>query len=143
MTDCLFTDPTNCLYNDPSTRCSYYSNETNLTYIPESVLISINSTGDCTWLLGIIHGSYTAQDVWRDLLPVTIFNPNFTNCYGEKYMDYFNISSEGDRNYSLSRNWLIPRGLSSLTASCPAKACLGTGTTGNPDIAGIGVSWLY
>lgn len=127
------------LYYNPSSSCSYYSNETNFKYIPESTLASIHSSHNCTWLESIISRNYTAQDVWRDLLPTTVYNPNFTNCYGDQYMDYFNLSIAHDHDYSYFRLFLIPRGLSSLADSCLTPACQWSGA-GNPDIAGIGVS---
>ena len=130
------------LYEDPSTNCSHYSYETNFTHVPESILASVHSSGNCTWLENIITGNYSTQDVWRDLLPATIYNPNFTNCYSEQYMEYFGLSDIHDREYSYQRGWLIPRGLSSLAESCYTSACRGSGATGNPDIAGIGVSWF-
>ena len=138
------TDPASCgLYEDPSTSCSYNSTETNFTRVPESILASIHSSTNCTWLEGVIARDYNIQDVWRDLLPATIYNPNFTYCYGEQYMDYFNLNNADDRDYSFNRYWLIPRGLSSLAKPCLISTCQGIGATGNPDIAGIGVSSFF
>ena len=128
------------LYDDPSTSCFYNSTTSNFTHVPESTWASIHSSHNCTWLESIITRNYTTQDVWRDLLPATIYNPDFTNCYGDQYMDYFNLSSVDDNIYSSRRNWVIPRGLASFAQSCSTSACQSSGTTGNPDIAGIGVS---
>ena len=134
-------DPASCwLFSDLSPICWNYSNGTNFTHIPEGILASIQSSHNCTWLENIITRNYTIQDVWRDLLPATIYNPSFANCYGKQYMEYFNLSDSDDIEYSLLRYGLIPRGLSSLAESCYTSACQWSGATGNPDIAGIGVS---
>ena len=141
MASCFLSmDPTSCLYEDSSTSCSSYLNKTHFAHVPDSVLASIHSASNCTWLESIITGNYTAQDVWRDLLPAMVYNPNFTNCYGQQYMDHFNLSRADDRDYSFSRHWLIPRGLSSLARPCLIPTCQRIGATGNADIAGIGVS---
>ena len=141
---CSYIPAARCLYGDLSTHCSYYS-ETNFTGtpIPESVLVSIQSSNNCSWLENIISNNYTTQDVWRDLLPATIYEPNSTNCYGQQYLDHFNLSSANDKEYSDNRDWLIPRGLSSLAGSCMVRVCREVGATGNPDIAGIGVSLFF
>lgn len=144
MANCLLSaDYRSCwLYEDPSTSCSYSSNETNFTHVPESILASIHSSRNCTWLEGIITRNYSTQDVWQDLLPATVYNPNFTNCYGDQYMDYFNLSNIYDSEYSYDRDWLIPCGLSSLAESCYSSACRWNGA-GNPDVAGVGVSPFF
>ena len=141
MDFCLDIPAARCLYTDLSTNCTYYS-KTNFTGtpIPEGILASIHSSTNCSWLESIISGNYTTQNVWRDLLPATIYEPNSTNCYGQQYLDYFNLSSVDDQKYSDYRDWLIPRGLSSLADSCMVKTCQKVGATGNPDTTGIGVS---
>ena len=138
-----FTDPTGPgLYVDTSTHCSYNYNQTNFTRIPEKTLALIQSGSNCTWLASIINGRYSTQRVWRGLLPAAVYKTNFTNCYGEQYMDYFKLSPADDCDYSSSRDWLIPRGLSSVAESCITNACRRSGATGNPDLAGIGVSFF-
>ena len=118
---------------------SEYSNCTNFIHPPKSILDSIHSSRNCTWLESIITGNYTTQDVWRDLLPPTIYNPNFAYCYGEQYMKYFNPRKTHDAKYSHSRSGLVPRGFGPLAESCYTSRCQWSGA-GNPDIAGIGVS---
>lgn len=58
------------------------------------------------------------------------YNPNSTNCYGERYMNYFN--SVRDKDYSSRHYMLIPHGLAALEDSCAVKACRAAGATGNP-----------
>lgn len=134
-----------CLFADLSTNCSYNPkfHERGFTPIPESALASIHSSNNCAWLEDIITRNYTTQDVWRDLLPANIYNPNSTNCYGEQYMDYLNLSSARDKDYSSRHFWLIPRGLSLLADTCVVKACRAAGATGNPDITGVGVRRFF
>lgn len=120
--------------------CSYHSNGTNFIRVPESVLASLHSSIDCTWVEGIVNGSYTTEDVWRDLLPATIYNPNFTNCYSEQFIDYFNISVYSMTKDWTSASWFVPCGLGSLVLPCIDKACHWAYITGNPDMAGTGVS---
>ena len=55
-------------------------------------------------------------------------------------MEYFGLSNADDYAYSFCRGELIPNGLSLLATPCITSACQGSGSTGNPDIAGIGVS---
>ena len=75
--------------------------------------------------------------------PASIYNSNSTNCYGEQYMDYLNLSSARDKDYSSRHFWLIPRGLSLLADTCVVKACRAAGATGNPDITGVGVRRFF
>ena len=133
-----FKDPNSCC-SDISACCSDY-----LTYDLKNAFWSIPSSNSCTWLEKIISSrNYTSKDVWQDILPASIYNPNITICYGKLYMECFGLSNADDYAYSFSRGELIPNGLSSLAAPCITSACQGSGYTGNPDIAGIGVSSFF
>ena len=120
--------------------CSYSLDGTNFTGVPKNALASIQSSTNCTWLEAFLYDEYDPPaSVWRDFIPTAIYNPEFTSCYSEQFIDYFNITSD-DMESPFSVHWFVPCGLGSLALQCVDMACSAAGITGRPDIAGIGVS---
>lgn len=108
--------------------------------IPENIVVNLDFSKNCTWLKNIIRNNYTEEDIWRDALPTYLYAPGGTSCYGDQYLSYFNSSENGARfSVPIGMLW----GLDVPARLCIPQVCPSIGTTGNPDMAGIGVRNLH